>query len=84
MERMIMRTMTVKEKIKHIEDAVKNALLKYDIENVDIMKINGAVDIIYHSRHNSFSIISNVCTSNGLSESDIDKIANYYDIGYCW
>ena len=74
------------EKIKMIENAVEIALSKYDTENIDIVKNeeNGVVDIIYHSRHNSFSIVSNVCMADGLSETDIDKIADYYDIGYCW
>ena len=78
--------MNKNEKIKMIENAVENALSKYDTENVDIVKNeeNGVVDIIYHSRHNSFSIVSNVCMVDGLSETDIDKIADYYDIGYCW
>lgn len=78
--------MSKNEKIKMIKNAVENALLKYDTENVDIVKDeeNGVVDIIYHSRHNSFPIISNVCVADGLSETDIDKIADYYDIGYCW
>ena len=78
--------MNKNEKIKMIKNAVENALSKYDEENVDIVKDeeNGMVDIIYHSRHNSFPIVRDVCSSDGLSESDIDKIANYYDIGYCW
>ena len=78
--------MNKNEKIKRIKNAVEEALSKYDRENVDIVKDqeNSVIDIMYHSRHNSFSIIDNVCEVNGLSESDIDKIANYYDIGYCW
>lgn len=72
------------DKIKQIKSAVEEALSKYDTENVDIMRDGGVVDIIYHSRHNSFPIIGNVCSSDGLTESDIDKIADYYDIGYCW
>lgn len=72
------------EKINNIKNAVEKALSKYDTENVDIIKCDGVVDIMYHSRHNSFSIISNVCTSRGLSEADIEKIADNYDIGYCW
>ena len=78
--------MNKNEKIKMIENAVENALLKYDTENVDIVKDeeSDTVDIVYHSRYNSFSIISNVCAADGLSETDIDKIADCYSIGYCW
>lgn len=78
--------MSKNEKIKQIKVAVENALSQYDTDNVDIVKNeeSGTIDIMYHSRHNSFSIIDDVCASDGLSESDIDKIADYYDIGYCW
>lgn len=78
--------MSKNEKIQMIKNAVEVALSQYDTENIDIVKseTNSAVDIMYHSRHNSFPIVSNVCTSSGLSESDVDKIAEYYDIGYCW
>ena len=78
--------MNKNEKIKRIKNAVEEALSKYDTENVDIVKDeeNGMVDIMYHSRHNSFSIVDGVCEVDDLSESDIDKIADYYDIGYCW
>lgn len=78
--------MNKNEKINKIKDAVKVALSKYDIENVDIVKNeeNGIIDIMYHSRHNSFPIVDNVCSSDNLLESDIGKIADCYDIGYCW
>ena len=78
--------MTESEKYQVIKNAIENALSKYSAENVDISKNeeNGMIDIIYHSRHNSFPIASNVCTSGGLSESDINKIADDYGIGYCW
>ena len=68
--------MNKNEKIKKIKNAVEEALSKYDIENVDIVKNqeNGMIDIMYHSRHNSFSIIDDVCEANKLSESDIDKV----------
>lgn len=78
--------MSKNEKIQMIKNAVEVALSQYDTDNVDIInsETNNTVDIMYHSRHNSFPIVSNVCASNGLSESDIDEIAEYYDIGYCW
>lgn len=78
--------MSDNEKIQMIKNAVEVALSQYDTDNVDIVKseTGSTVDIMYHSRHNSFPIVSNVCTSDGLSESDIDKIAEHYDIGYCW
>ena len=76
----------MESKILKIKNAVEEALSKYNAENVDITKNeeSGTVDIIYHSRHNSFPIISNVCSSVDLSESDIDKIADCCSIGYCW
>lgn len=77
---------TDREKINKIKDAVVNALSKYSTDNVDIVRNeeSGMINIIYHSRHNSFDIVSNVCDLDGLSELDIDVIAEYYDIGYCW
>lgn len=78
--------MSKNEKIQMIQNAVESALLQYDAENVDIVKdeVNGMVDIVYHSKHNSFAIVSDVCESDGLSVSDIDNVAERYDIGYCW
>ena len=74
------------EKIKMIQSAVRGALMQYDVDNVDIVRneVSGMVDIMYHSRHNSFAIASDVCESDGLSESDINSVAERYDIGYCW
>lgn len=78
--------MSKNEKIKMIQSAVESALLQYDAENVDIVKdeVSDMVDIMYHSRHNSFAIASSVCESDGLSEYDINNVAERYDIGYCW
>lgn len=74
------------EKINKIKDAVVKALSKYSTENVDIMRddVGDVIDIVYHSRHDSFIIVENVCDLDGLSELDIDVIADYYNIGYCW
>ena len=74
------------EKLEIIKNAVETALSQYGADNVDMIKNeeNGVIDIMYHSRHNSFPIVSNVCTSSGLSEFDVSNIADYYDIGYCW
>ena len=78
--------MSKTEKIVNIKNAVKEALMQYDAENVDIMRNyeTGCIDIVYHSRHNSFGIVDNVCSFEGLSECDIDNIADCYSIGYCW
>lgn len=72
--------------IKKLHNAIKSALQQYSIENVDIMRNteNNTIDIIYHSRHNSFPIVNNVCSSELLQENIIDKIAEEYNIGYCW
>lgn len=78
--------MSKEEKITNIKTAVEEALEKYGPENVDIIKNQetGLIDIMYHSRHNSFGIITDVCSCEDLSETDIDTIANCYSIGYCW
>lgn len=76
--------MSKTQKIEAIKQAVERALSKYDIENVDIVQDGGKVEIVYHSRHNSFAIESNVCVAKGLKEKDISDIADIYDIGYCW
>lgn len=74
------------EKIELVKKAVEQALCSYSADNVDINReeVDDMVDIIYHSRHNSFPIISNVCSADDLTEDDISKIADEYDIGYCW
>lgn len=74
------------KKISCIKNAVEEALKQYDPENVDIIRNYETefIDIMYHSRHNSFGITNDVCSYEGLSESDIDTIADCYSIGYCW
>lgn len=72
------------EKIQKIKEAIELALSKYNTSEVDIVKDIEYIDIMYHSRHNSFPIVSNVCLCGDLTEKDISEIADTYDIGYVW
>ena len=76
--------MSKNKKIESIEKSIMIALCKYSEDNVDIMKNeeNNMIDIMYHSRHNSFPIISNICSAEDLTEEDIEKLVNSYNIGY--
>ena len=76
--------MSKNKKNELIKKAIEIALCKYSEENFDIMKNeeNNMIDIVYHSRHNSFPIISNICSAEDLTEEDIEKLANSYNIGY--
>ena len=72
--------------MNRLETAVHEALCMHDGDNVDIyVKDDGSIDIMWHSRYNSFCISENVCRFDNLSEDDIDeiiKIADSYGVGY--
>jgi hypothetical protein len=83
--------MTKLEKIREIREAVEAALENFSPNNVDIIVEEGEDDeqeafisIMYHSRHNSFPIIDYVCSVEGLTDRDIEKIADEYNIGWVW
>lgn len=80
------KNMKKEDKVRMISGSVKDALTKYDTENVDIVRNeeSGNVDIVYHSSNNSFPIVKDVCDAEGMRESDIKKVADFYNIGYCW
>ena len=69
--------------IDNLKNAVHEALLEYDSDNVDIVvNYDGSIDIMWHSDNNSFCINENVCNMDDIDEDDIIEIANEYDIGY--
>ncbi len=78
-------------KLEKIREAVEKALEDFSPNNVDIIVEDGEddeqeafVSIMYHSRHNSFPIIDYVCNAEGLTDRDIERIADEYDIGWVW
>lgn len=78
-------------KLEKIREAVEKALEDFSPNNVDIIVEEGEdgeqeafISIMYHSRHNSFPIIDYVCSAEGLTDRDIERIADEYDIGWVW
>lgn len=78
--------MTEKEIFTNIKNAIESALDKYNTDNIDLVRNNstGMIDLVYHSRHNSFSIVKNLCPADSVTESHVQEIADYYAIGWCW
>lgn len=66
-----------------IHSKIEEALNKYSSGNVDIYVEDNQIFLMYHSRNDSF-LISNICDANGISEAEIEKIADSYDIGYVY
>jgi hypothetical protein len=78
-------------KLEKIRKAVEKALVEFSPNHVDIILEDGEdeeqeafISIMYHSRHNSFPIVNYVCDAEGLTERDIEKIADEYNIGWVW
>ena len=71
----------------HVIEAVERALCKYSSANVDVMRNEetNALDVIYHSRHNSFSIESNVAYFNDFNNiHELEFALDDLDVGYVW
>lgn len=72
--------------IKLVVEAVRRALDKYDSGNVDVVLNEGSnmLDIVYHSRHNSFDIESDVASANDIDLRQLELALEEYDVGYVW
>lgn len=72
--------------IKLVVEAVRRALDKYDSGNVDVIlnEESNMLDIVYHSRHNSFDIESDVTSANDIDLRQLELALEEYDVGYVW
>ena len=72
--------------IKLVVEAVRRALDKYDSGNVDVIlnEENNMLDIVYHSRNNSFNIESDVANANDIDLRQLELALEEYDVGYVW
>lgn len=72
--------------INLVVEAVKRALNKYNSGNIDVIlnEESNMLDIVYHSRHNSFSIESDVVSANDIDLRQLELILEEYDVGYVW
>lgn len=72
--------------IKLVIEAVKKALDKYDSGNVDVVlnEESNMLDVVYHSRHNSFDIASNVVSVNDIDLRQLELALEEYNVGYVW
>ena len=70
----------------HVVEAVDRALVKYSSDNVDVVKNEetGKVDIIYHSRNNSFPIEVGVADADDIDMAVLSRDLNDRNVGYCW
>lgn len=72
--------------IKLVVEAVKRALDKYDSGNIDVIlnEESNMLDIVYHSRHNSFDIESDVTSANDIDLRQLELALEEYNVGYVW
>ena len=72
--------------IKLVIEAVKKALDKYDSGNVDVVlnEESNMLDVVYHSKHNSFDIVSDVVSANDIDLRQLELALEEYDVGYVW
>ena len=69
----------------HVIEAVYRALDKYSSDNVDVIRNEetNMLDVFYHSRHNSFSIESNVASFDDVNIRELKEELDCLDVGYC-
>jgi len=72
--------------IQLVIEAVKRALNKYDSGNIDVIlnDESNMLDIVYHSRHNSFDIESDIANVNDIDLRQLESALEEYDVGYVW
>lgn len=66
--------------------AVDRALQKYSPGNVDVVinEETGLVDVIYHSRNNSFPIESGIVSMSHIDKAALIKELDNRNVGHCW
>jgi len=71
-----------------ILSAVKKALEKYPPDNVDVVldEETNSLDVVYHSRHNSFPIASNLydVDENAFTKEELERELDKLNVGYVW
>lgn len=66
--------------------AVDRALSKYSADNVDVVmnEETGLVDIMYHSRNNSFPFESGIVGMSSIDRDALVKELDNRNVGHCW
>lgn len=79
------KTLKMKNTEKVIEK-VKNVLMRYPSDNIDVVKneLNGKIEIIFHSRNNSFTIESDICRFEDIDKISLEKELDSLNVGHCW
>ena len=79
------KTLEMKNTEKVIEK-VKDVLMRYPSDNVDVVKneMNNKVEIIFHSRNNSFTITSDICRFIDIDKTALEKELDELHVGHCW
>ena len=69
-----------------VVEAVKRALEKYDASNVDVVldEESNTLNVIYHSKHNSFDIESYVADAKNIDFDELEILLEEFDVGYVW
>ena len=67
-------------------EAVKRALEKYDASNVDVIldEESNKLNVVYHSRNNSFDIESYVADAENIDFEELAILLEEFDVGYIW
>ena len=78
--------MREKTSLIRVIEAVHRALEQYNSENVDVVldEDTGMLDIVYHSRHNSFGIESDVANVDDVDLSELEVELDELNVGYVW
>lgn len=66
-------------------EAVDRALDKYSSDNIDVVvNENGYLDVLYHSKNNSFIVEANVAEEVFVNKRILAKELDARDVGRCW
>ena len=69
-----------------IINTVYEILEQYSSDNVDVVRDEetNMLNIIYHSRHNSFPIETNVAKFDDVDIEELEKELDNCNVGHCW
>lgn len=71
----------------HVIEAIERALYIYDYNNVDVVRDDetNMLDVIYHSRHNSFPIEQGIASFDDFDDIiELEFALDNYEVGYVW
>ena len=72
------------DKTDEIIDAVKKAILRYDVDNISVDENGGIISVMYASSNNSFAIDNREWSANNIDVQKLVREIDKLDVGHCF